>query len=93
MFVVVCRLLSFLTFSVVVTSPRKLLYTTVCKLLFLTFSILVANPRKLFYTVANPGRGLLNGDIYLCIVITYRRLWINQLSILLVISWTGKMKI
>ena len=31
-------------------------------LLFLTFSVLVANPNKLLYTVANPARGLLNGE-------------------------------
>ena len=27
-----------------------------------TFSVLVANPNKLLYTVANPARGLLNGE-------------------------------
>ena len=37
-----------------------------CRLLFLTFSVLAANPSKLLllYTVANPGRGLLNRNMY-----------------------------
>ena len=31
-------------------------------MLFLAFSVLLANPKKLLYTVANPARGLLNGE-------------------------------
>ena len=38
--------LLFLTFSVLVANPKKLLYTVRCCLLFLTFSVLVANPKK-----------------------------------------------
>ena len=32
-------------------------------LLFLTFSVLVANPERVLCTVANPARGLLNGEM------------------------------
>ena len=56
----------FLIFGVVVANPRKPVYTVVCRLLFLAFSVLAANPRKLLCTVVNPGRGLLNRDMYVC---------------------------
>ena len=44
-------------------SSLKSTYTFVVECSF-TFSVLVANPRKLLYTAANPGRGLLNRDMY-----------------------------
>ena len=71
---------------------------------FLTFSVLVANPKKLLYKEANSAPGLLNREkrtkekslaaypnnpLYVCIVITYSRVWLNRvrrLPILLVVS-------
>ena len=50
----------YLTSSLLVASPSKLLYTMVYMLLFLTFSVFVAKPINLFYTVGNPGLDLLN---------------------------------
>ena len=51
-----------------IANPRKLPYTVVpvCRLLFHTFSALIANSSKLstLYTVANPGRVLLNINMY-----------------------------
>ena len=57
-----------------------------------------SNSQKIYVgtlAVGNIGPPLYTVCMYVCMVITYRRVWINRvrLPILLVVSWTGKMNI